>query len=433
MNDFDELLNSVGLNMDSDNFTNYLVNDLTTNVPVTHSVVEDEIDTPSTTIVMPPPPQPESTALTDADMLDILTENGFGNTQEANTQEAEATEVSGNALEHIDVGVNTSASSDDDDYDEDENAESEADATTYIDTDVPELPIAISPYEVVSGSEDSITISVEGREHVIPIHTAPTVELEEIPSEPATTILPENSPTLTINDAVSRFSGAEWFEEVHSQRIILAGLGGIGSWTAFLLARLNPANLTMYDDDRVEVSNMSGQMYGYNNIGEYKSAAISNIIQNNTSMTSLYSRATRFDEYCDSGPIMICGFDNMDARKTYFEVWSRYVNSMARTHRKECLYIDGRLSIDTLQVFCIRGDDEYNMKRYKEEFLFDSSEADGTICSLKQTSYLASMIGSIITNLFVNFTANLTEPVIPYDMPFFTEYDARNVIFKTEN
>lgn len=425
MNDFDELLNSVGLTndnyiIDTDTNVRYVIN-RTTNVPVAQPVVEDEIDAPSTTIVMPPPPQPESTALTDADMLDILTENGFGN-----TQEAEATEVSGNALEHIDTSVDTYASSDD--YDEDENAESEEDTTTHIDT------ITVNPYEVVSGSDDHVTISVDNRDCVIPIHTAPTVELEETPSEPpATTILPENSPTLTINDTVSRFSGAEWFDKVHSQRIILTGLGGIGSWTAFLLARLTPANLTMYDNDRVEVSNMSGQMYGYNNIGEYKAAAMSSIIQNNTSMTSLYSRATIFDEDCDAGPIMICGFDNMDARKTYFEVWSRYVHSIAGTYRKECLYIDGRLSIDTLQVFCIRGDDEYNMKRYKEEFLFDSSEADGTICSLKQTSYLASMIGSIITNLFVNFTANLTEPVIPYDMPFFTEYDARNVIFKTEN
>lgn len=427
MNDFDELLNSVGLNMDGDNFTNYVIDGHTTNVSVTHSVVEDEIDTPSTTIVMPPPPQPESTALTDADMLDILTENGFGN-----TQEAEATEVSGNALEHIDVEVDTYASSDD--YDEDENAESEneVDTTTYVDTVIGET-LAVTPHEVVSGSEDSVTISVDARDYVIPIHTASTVELEETPSEPPTITLPENSPTLTINDTVSRFSGAEWFDEVHSQRIILAGLGGIGSWTAFLLARLTPANITLYDDDRVETSNMSGQLYGYNHIGEYKVAAMNHLIQDNTSMTSAYARAVRFDEDSDAGPIMICGFDNMDARKTYFEAWSGYVHSIAGTYRKECLYIDGRLSIDTLQVFCIRGDDEYNMKRYKEEFLFDSSEADGTICSLKQTSYLASMIGSIITNLFVNFTANLTEPVIPYDMPFFTEYDARNVIFKTEN
>jgi hypothetical protein len=178
---------------------------------------------------------------------------------------------------------------------------------------------------------------------------------------------------------------------------------------------------------------MAGQLYSHNDIGRAKVDAIGDMIRNYTTATNVFCINDRFSNSSEAGPIMICGFDNMDARKTYFEVWSRYVNSIAETYRKECLYIDGRLSIDTLQVFCIRGDDKYNMKRYKEEFLFDSSEADGTICSLKQTSYLASMIGSIITNLFVNFTANLTEPVIPYDMPFFTEYDARNVIFKTEN
>jgi hypothetical protein len=50
---------------------------------------------------------------------------------------------------------------------------------------------------------------------------------------------------------------------------------------------------------------------------------------------------------------------------------------------------------------------------------------------MKQTTYLACMIGSIMTNLFTNWAANLLDPIIPYDLPFFTEYDAQNMIFKT--
>ena len=73
------------------------------------------------------------------------------------------------------------------------------------------------------------------------------------------------------------------------------------------------------------------------------------------------------------------------------------------------------------------------MARYEEEFLFDDSEADETVCSMKQTSYLAAMIGSIITNLFTNWCANLVEPIVPYDLPFFTEYNAQHMIFKTEH
>ena len=51
---------------------------------------------------------------------------------------------------------------------------------------------------------------------------------------------------------------------------------------------------------------------------------------------------------------------------------------------------------------------------------------------MKQTTYLACMIGSVMTNLFTNFVAGLLDPIIPYDLPFFTEYDAQHMIFKTE-
>ena len=92
---------------------------------------------------------------------------------------------------------------------------------------------------------------------------------------------------------------------------------------------------------------------------------------------------------------------------------------------------NSRLSIDTLQVFCITGDDAYSAAKYRDEYLFSDSEADATVCSMKQTTYLACMIGSVIVNLFTNWVANLINPIIPYDLPFFTEYDAQNMIFKT--
>lgn len=128
----------------------------------------------------------------------------------------------------------------------------------------------------------------------------------------------------------------------------------------------------------------------------------------------------------------MCGFDNMEARKTYFRAWYDRVLNRDQEYRKNCLFLDGRLSVDTLQVYCLTGDDAANIKRYMDECLFSDSEADATVCSMKQTTYLACMIGSIMTNLFTNFCANLLQPIIPYDLPFFTEYDAQNMIFRTE-
>ena len=129
---------------------------------------------------------------------------------------------------------------------------------------------------------------------------------------------------------------------------------------------------------------------------------------------------------------MICGFDNMSARKVFFDSWCRHLQHEFPENKKKCLYLDGRLSMDTLQVLCIRGDDEANIKRYKDNFLFSDADADETVCSMKQTTYLACMIGSVMTNLFTNFVAGLLDPIIPYDLPFFTEYDAQHMIFKTE-
>ena len=72
------------------------------------------------------------------------------------------------------------------------------------------------------------------------------------------------------------------------------------------------------------------------------------------------------------------------------------------------------------------------MERYEREFLFNDEEVEEAPCSMKQTTYMASMIASFMTNLFVNFVANLSEPTLPYDLPFFTQYDSVNMLFRVE-
>ena len=272
--------------------------------------------------------------------------------------------------------------------------------------------------------------------------TVVTIQEEE-PQEESTAItennipddakIPLNSPTLLIDESTTRFSGAEWFTEIQKARIIVAGIGGIGSNVAFQLARMIPANLTLYDDDTVEMVNMAGQLFSSKDIGEAKVNAIANMIYNYTSIRQVFTIKDKFTSDKEAGDIMICGFDNMRARATFFSSWIGHLKDKTEEERKKCLYLDGRLSIDTLQILCITGDDHYNIDRYKKEFLFSDSMADATVCSMKQTTYLACMIGSLMVNLFTNFIANSLNPIIPYDLPFFTEYDAQNMLFKTES
>ena len=129
---------------------------------------------------------------------------------------------------------------------------------------------------------------------------------------------------------------------------------------------------------------------------------------------------------------MICGFDNMSARKTFFYKWFDHIKGKSEAERANCLYIDGRLAAEEFQVLCIKGDDEFNIRRYEKEFLFSDREADETVCSYKQTTFMANMIASVMVNLFVNFVANQCKPLIERDLPFYTTYSAETMYYKTE-
>lgn len=70
--------------------------------------------------------------------------------------------------------------------------------------------------------------TMEARDEVFrrgrPHRTESTTEESSV-EEPA---IPENSPTLLIDDSTSRFSGAEWYQAIQNTKILLAGAGGIG-------------------------------------------------------------------------------------------------------------------------------------------------------------------------------------------------------------
>lgn len=153
--------------------------------------------------------------------------------------------------------------------------------------------------------------------------------------------IPVNSPTLLVEDVTSRFSGASWYDKIRTKIILLAGLGGIGSYVAFLLSRIHPFKIVMYDDDKVETANMSGQLYCMENIGEYKVNAIYNTMKRYSNFYNANALRERITDGTPARDIMICGFDNMEARKTFYRVWKTYVR---RSNSKdECLFIDGRI------------------------------------------------------------------------------------------
>lgn len=236
-----------------------------------------------------------------------------------------------------------------------------------------------------------------------------------------------------IDESISRFSSADWFEAIQQRDITLVGLGGIGSWTSLLLARLKPGHLNMYDPDSVEAVNMAGQLYALTDCGCAKASSIMSLIRRYSDYygTSIYCQ--RYSGGARGATkIMICGLDNMDSRKEVFYSWHNMLNNLPEELRKECLFIDGRLAAEEFQIFCMTGEDIYLMAKYVKDWLFDDKDAEEVLCSYKQTSFCANMIASVIVNLLVNFISNINDPVIPRELPFKTTYNSSLMRLTTE-
>lgn len=275
--------------------------------------------------------------------------------------------------------------------------------------------------------------AAKGVDPFAPVEESAIRDEAEVIEEPEVSIpdpIPANSSSILVEETTSRFSSAIWYDNIKSKTVTLAGVGGIGSYVAFLLARLDPERLIIYDDDYVEAANMSGQLYSGSDIGRSKVSAMVNMMSNYANYYDALTFQERFTLSSDPTDIMICGFDNMEARRTFYTRWKQWVDSREESAKKECLFIDGRLAAESFQVLCITGDDVFSQAKYERDFLFRDDEADETICSYKQTTFMANMIGSVMVNLFVNFCANQCNPLIPRDLPFYTEYTAETMFFK---
>jgi hypothetical protein len=280
------------------------------------------------------PAQQVSQSLSEEDFDSVLEEFGFPHTENADAEEIPEEEEGGE--EEVE---NTEESRDLD-------AEEDADWQEAIDSGVIVHAEPDNQIHFQMPNGDVIEVPIITEEERQQLHELEQTAIEahqavveaSSQSEP---LIPLNSPTLLLDESTTRFSGAEWYNEIQKKRIIVAGQGGIGSNLSFQLARMHPAGLYLYDDDMVETVNMAGQLYARNDIGKSKVAAIADMITAYTNMQNVFAIKDKFTETTEAGDIMMCGFDNMKARKLFFDSWHNHVQNKPVEERKYCLYLDG--------------------------------------------------------------------------------------------
>ena len=202
----------------------------------------------------------------------------------------------------------------------------------------------------------------------------------------------------------SRFKDVLWFDNILDKKIIVAGIGGIGSWLSLLLSRLG-CKIYLYDFDRITPSNLGGQIFRTINIGEYKTSVMRDII---SEFSNVYS--VGMGKYTLKSPvteIVFSCFDNMSGRKTLFDNWVKESKNFNNP-----IFIDGRLLIESWQIFCVTKD---RIEQYRE-FLFKDSEVEELECTMKQTSHYAAMIASYMVAFLTNHLSEERQ------VPFYYEY-----------
>lgn len=233
-------------------------------------------------------------------------------------------------------------------------------------------------------------------------------------------IIPQKEQTDNLPEQYGRVQGADWFPALYKKPMLILGQGGIGSHLSFMMSRLG-CELHLFDDDFYEAHNMTGQLVKQSDIGKNKAVAMQDILAE-LSPDCQTSSNGRYTEDSYTGEIVLCGFDNMAARQLAFSKWKSYVESLSEEERKQCLFQDGRLLAEVMQILTIPGDRPDLIEKYEKDFLFPDSDVQEASCTFKQTSHCAAMIAAHMTGFVTNWAYNVMKGKEIRKVPFYYDY-----------
>lgn len=212
-----------------------------------------------------------------------------------------------------------------------------------------------------------------------------------------------------------RFKAAPWFQEGIRPATLVGGAGGIGSWLTLLLNRAG-FETYVFDFDRLEELNMAGQLFMHKSIGKQKVDALADLVRE-LCRDEIIPNNEMMDKTTMTNDIVFSAFDNMKARREIFETW-RETNKGSKT----AIFIDGRLTMEQLTIFCVRADHPEELEEYDKVHLFDDSKVPDMDCTAKQTSHGAAMIAANMVAKFTNWYSGIVDAEEERSTVFFWQH-----------
>ena len=97
-------------------------------------------------------------------------------------------------------------------------------------------------------------------------------------------------------NALTERHGADLQKKITSAKVAVCGLGGLGSNIAIALARAGIGRLHIIDFDKVDVSNLNRQQYSAEQVGMYKTVAMSENLKAINPYCRIIPETVRLDE-----------------------------------------------------------------------------------------------------------------------------------------
>lgn len=175
--------------------------------------------------------------------------------------------------------------------------------------------------------------------------------------------------------------------------IHLIGCGGIGSWTALLLAKMGCPDITIYDFDTVEDHNVASQYFEERQLGDLKTEALVSNVIGQTGITLKIGEMENEPNIKDG--IVVIAVDSMEMRRKLNEFFKD----------KDFLIIDARMGGLQAEVYC-------SLANQYEPTLVAQADVQPEKCTEKAISFNCALIGSLVANyvrLYVNDKLDLEE------------------------
>jgi molybdopterin/thiamine biosynthesis adenylyltransferase len=193
-------------------------------------------------------------------------------------------------------------------------------------------------------------------------------------------------------------------EERKGDSVNIIGLGGIGSFAAFGIGKLGVPNITLVDDDTVELHNIPNQLHSFSSLPlpAYKNQAPQSKVN---SMRDTLREYANIEVKAIEGQIgknspsswrprgiVVSGVDSMRAR---MDIWA---NGRIKYNSRVKLYIDARIAGQLLVVYAVRPNELADCKHY-EQTLHSDEDSVPASCTERGVIDVGLMAGAILTNM----------------------------------